>query len=533
MMRLTFRASATALVLAGACTLSSCNPSANSAVPATPGPSTAATAQAAAPKPSGPAKSWNVIMISMNNMGAEYMGMYGYRRPTTPKLQALSSQGMVFESAFAPNSWTLPGATSLMTSVQPYTHGVQDRLETNMLNPGWPTLAELFKNRGYATAAFTGSLDYRPTFGHLRGITDSSFNLDFTRFSTSLKQAERWLSYNKEKPFFLVLQGYDCHPPFQPPKPFKGSYSGGHRNVHVSTKYALRGYKSGDKYIASYIWQSSDPKKRRLMEIAYPPKSARRNIELTQEDITYLADLYDECVMSVDAQVAEFIEHLDKKTRENTLILVFSEHGEMFAKHGRFGRAGTVRGTLFDDVVHVPLMIFSPDGKTGHFKGLVQLIDIAPTILDMMGIEIPTTFQGKSLTPLLAGKDEVNDYVFGGSQYNVSVKGQAHPFFKEASVCEFIRNHKWKLIHEIVFSANDPAGPASKDAKESWELYDLKSDPAENKNLVDSYKAVAEELKKRLAEWSQSTRAAMGERAPTTVGFPPDFEERARTHGYW
>ena len=100
-----------------------------------------------------------------------------------------------------------------------------------------------------------------------------------------------------------------------------------------------------------------------MLAIAYPPE--RRTVVLTQDDMDYLRDLYDETVLSADAQVGAFLERLDPQVRARTVIVVFSEHGEMFGRHGRFGRAGTVRGNLHDDVAHVPLIIHIPGGPQG------------------------------------------------------------------------------------------------------------------------------------------------------------------------
>lgn len=496
---------------------------------------TGCTPSASPPPPpaAAPYKDFNVIVISMNNVGAEHMSLYGYKQKTTPRLEELAKEALVFDRVYSPTSWTLPAATSLMTSLQPYSHRVMDRFEGNLLNATLPVLGELFKGSGYATATFTGGLDYRPTFGHLRGLTDSSFNLDFTQFDTSLAQATRWLSYNSDKKFFLVLQGYDAHPPFNPPAPFRGRFSGLPRSgpVTVSSKYTLRGFKSGDKYIASYIWEESNPTKRQMLEIAYPPE--KRTVVLTQADMDYLRDLYDDTIASEDTRVADFIAHLDPKVKEHTIIVLLSEHGEMFGKHGRFGRAGTVRGTLYEDVVHVPLIIRLPGGKSGRLPGLVQIIDIAPTLLEWVGIARPQTFQGKSLRPMIENGAAVNEFAFGGSLYNLgsAKKGKKNPFFSESSRDEFIHGDRWKLLHEVVYAAD--SGPPPKPQEESWELYDLKADPDEQKNVLNENVAIAEDLKKKLAAWVEQTEAACKDKPPIDMAFPPDFQEKARHGGYW
>ncbi len=96
------------------------------------------------------------------------------------------------------------------------------------------------------------------------------------------------------------------------------------------------------------------------------------------------------------------------KKREKTIIIILSEHGEMFAKHGRFGRAGTTRGTMYDDVIHIPLIIKLPHSSGERVEGLAQIIDIMPTLLDILGIHPALEIQGRSLLPLIGAKADIN-----------------------------------------------------------------------------------------------------------------------------
>jgi arylsulfatase A-like enzyme len=478
----------------------------------------------AASKPNG----YNVIMISMNNIAAEHMSLYGYKRSTTPGLAALAQHALVFDEVYTPASWTLPSATSVMTGLAPYSHRVVSRKEANLLSPAIPTLGEIFKQAGYATATFTGGLDYRPSFGHLRGCTDTSLNTDFTPFSTTCAQASRWLAYQNSKPFFLVIQGYDAHPPFHPPAPFKGTFSGGQRTIHVSTEYAVRGFKEGNKYIASYI--GDDPHLDAHGNLIKPLSDAARTVELTQDDIDYLRDLYDDTVKSVDSAVSGFVQSLAPQVRDRTIIVIFSEHGEMFGKNGRFGRAGLNRGTLYDEVAHVPLILCLPSQLSGRVQGLVQLVDLHPTVLQLVGLQPSPLSQGQSLLPLL-DDHPVNRYAYAGCEYNVGHEGRANSSFQDASINESVRSQRYKLLHEIVYHSN-PQGNLPP-AEETFELYDVSHDKDEAHNLLGELPTVAEELKQALASWAATTKAACQDKQPSHIDFPPDFEMRARTHGYW
>ncbi len=488
---------------------------------------------------------YNIIMISINNIGTEHMGLYGYGRSTTPMLSKWSREALIFEDVFSPASWTLPVATACFTSLQPYSHKIMDRYNENILNKDIQTLPEILRSNDYATAAFTGGLVFLNVFGHMRGFTDIDNNPPFTGFDVSLSQAKNWLSRNQNKKFFLFIHGYDAHPPFNPPARFKGRFSNpGGKNINVDTRLCLRGYKdSNDGYVAAhYVKQVmtslykgvvSDKLVQEWKKV--PAAVRKREVILKQEDIDYLRDLYDEEILSVDSLVGRFLNSLDKKLLRKTIIIIFSEHGEMFAKHGRFGRAGTVRGTLYDDVVHVPLMVKIPGMKGKRIKGLVQLIDIMPSLLDMVGIPLGEQIQGKSLFPLINGTTSVNDYVFAGSQYNT--KGpQANPHFTSESVNESIRDAKWKLIHEIIYHDESQektvkeASAASQEEK--FELYNLQDDPNEFVNLVEKYPDIVKELKEKLFSWAKGTQEFVLF-APSTKEFSAELLEEAKENGYW
>lgn len=487
---------------------------------------------------------YNIIMISINNIGTEHMGLYGYGRNTTPRLSKWSREAFIFEDVFTPASWTLPAATSCLTSLQPYSHKIIDRYNGNILSKDIQTLPEILRGNNYATAAFTGGLDYMAVFGHMRGFTDIDNNPPFTGFDVSLAQAKKWLSSNQNNKFFLFIHGYDAHAPFEPPAKFKGRFSNPRgRNISVDPRLCLRGYKDSDKgYVAAhYVKQDNTflykgpankaaQERKKILAIV-----GKKEIKLKQEDIDYLRDLYDEEILSVDYMVGRFLNSLDKKLLKKTIIIIFSEHGEMFAKHGRFGRAGTVRGTLYDDVVHVPLMIKMPGIKGKRINGLVQLLDIMPFLLDITGIPAGAQIQGKSLLPLMNETSAVNDYAFAGAQYNTK-RPQPNPYFNFESVNESIRDVKWKLIHEIVYY-NDVKEKATENKtadgrRESFELYDLLDDPNEFNNLAGKYPEIVKELAEKLFAWAKMTREFVPA-VPSTKEFSTELLEEAKENGYW
>lgn len=475
---------------------------------------------------------YNLLMISITNIGTEHMSLYGYSRKTTPELDKLAADAFVFEKAFTPASWTLPVASSLFTSLYPYTHRIMGRRRNLLLSKNTKTLPEIMKAYGYKTAAFTGGLDYMVSLGHMRGFETAADNPPFTKFGVTIPQAKKWLTENSGKKFFLFVQGYDPHPPFAPTARFKGVFSSTEgRHVTVDPGFAYRGY-------------METPSKEMTVYYHAPRISARKpgkepkqvvlesKTTLAADDMDYLRDLYDETIEDDDQYVSDLIGSLGKEVLEKTIVVILSEHGEMFAKHGRFGRAGAIRGTLYDDVVHVPLLIMYPGVRGRHIDGLVQLIDVMPTVLESLGIPAPSGIQGKTLTPLISAGTPVNEYVYGGTKFKFKTNmPETYVAYGYANLNEYIRDNRWKLIHEVTFG--DPRkGTAGNDALETYELYDIKNDTGEAVNLTSKYPDVLKNLSEKLKLWRvEAQRSA--KKAPGTHEIPEAVLEQAKQHGYW
>lgn len=468
---------------------------------------------------------YSVIMISLSNVGTHHMSLYGYKRKTTPGLDKWAKDAIVFENAFSCGSWTMPVATSLFTSLYPYSHKVVGRDINNVLDNDIKTLPEILRDSGYKTAAFTGGLDYYVRFDHMRGFQDKEDNPNFSGFAITLVQAEKWLSENSNEKFFLFIHGYDTHCPFTPPDKFKGVFSSiKGKKIMVDSSRCIRGFWNSENkvYKAYYAGGCGG-----VRDVEKCP--AVEPVELMPEDVEYLNDLYDEEVMSVDFQVVDFLNSLDKKTLDKTIIIILSEHGEMFAKHGRFGRAGTVRGVLYDDVVHIPLIIKVPSSSGRRIKGLVQIIDVMPTIFDMLGVHSSLIVHGKSLLPLIDGsRKNVNDYVYAGLPYNKAISSGPPSYYNTISINEFVRDYEWKLIREAMF-LNVDTGEIE---KETFELYNLKEDPNELVNVFDKFPEIALDLKDKLSRWAVYAKGFKASR-PSTQQIPENIVQDAKKYGYW
>lgn len=474
---------------------------------------------------------FNLILIAINNIGVEHMSLYGYSRQTTPKLDAWAKNALVFDDAYTPASWTLPVMTTFFTSLYPYTHGIANRSFDNALSPETVVLPDLLRSYGYDTAAFTGGLDNNKVFSHMKGFNHIADNPAYTGFKITFKQASDWLRRNSGKKFFLFIQGYDAHAPFKPPKKFKGVFSDtAGKKITINPDLTYRGFEDhGGQYWAHYFIPEEGAYNglRKRWKITPP-------VKITRDDIDHLRDLYDEEVLSVDSQTASFLDSLGKGLLKNTIIVVFSEHGEMFAKHGRFGRAGTLRGVLYDDVVHVPLMIKLPGQKGRRITGFVNMADMMPTILDLLGIPAIKNIQGLSLIPLMKDQTQINDHIYAGAAYNLT-KIREKKLYMNPNVNESIRNADWKLIHEIIYEQENPKIPRSEwlnIKSETYELYHLASDPDELTNVLDKHPQMATALCQKLKKWSEDCRS-FSNHAAVTSKIPDGILEDARENGYW
>jgi arylsulfatase A-like enzyme len=177
-----------------------------------PSPETPSAHPAAAPA----RQPYNLMLISLTNTRADHLGCYGYRRDTSPKLDRLAKQSLLFRNAFTHASWTLPVAVSLFASQYPFTHGLMNREEFSPLPNATPTFLDVLRSNGWFTAAFVGARDYSQKFGHT-----ARFDLVFDAVSPAAHEdwrtyrvleqtvpaARQWLRQNQDRRFCLLVQG--------------------------------------------------------------------------------------------------------------------------------------------------------------------------------------------------------------------------------------------------------------------------------------------------------------------------------------
>lgn len=311
----------------------------------------------------------NVVLVSIDTLRADHLGTYGYARPTSPHIDRLATDGVVFENAFAPSPWTLPSHATMLTGVSPYRHGaVRADLQ---IAPDVVTLAERLSRAGYQTVGFVNAPFVGSRFGFARGF--ERFEERFERRKHDRNEHhERVLAAAADlrQPFFLFVHYMDVHLPYHPPKRF-----------NVFRRSAQR------------------PRVGKQLEVQRELADGTRH--LTEDEEHALVDFYDGEILAVDSKIDQLLEVV--RTRfPNTIVVLTSDHGEEFLEHGNLFHART----LYDEVLHVPLVVAGPGVRAGlRVTTLTSLLDVVPTVLALTGQPPAADVQGRSLAGFLTGTD--------------------------------------------------------------------------------------------------------------------------------
>jgi len=300
----------------------------------------------------------NVILITLDTVRADRMGFLGSKLGLTPQLDALASQGVVFEHAYSQAPITPVSHATILTGTFPQYHGIRNF--GDRLPPTVPFLPDILHAQGYHTGAFVGSIILDPKNGFATGFERGFdvYNAGFHRQKTGERReasmqrrgevtlgfALEWVGQQKGGPFFLWFHLWDAHDPYNPPEPFR-------------SKFPNAPYNGGIAYVDSIVGKLFD----------------------------YLRTqgLYD-----------------------NTLIAVAADHGESLGEHGEL----THSIFLYDSTIHVPLLLKLPGNRSAgqHVNATASLVDLAPTVLDALGQAPPPAMQGRSLLPLIANPHPEN-----------------------------------------------------------------------------------------------------------------------------
>jgi len=429
--------------------------------------------------PSETATPPNVIIVLVDTLRADHMSLYGYERETTPFIDQLAEESAVFEHARAQAGCTFPSVNSMLTSR--YAFDFLDQGEGLLGIPEkYPSIAEVLKSRGYHTIAVSASSIVRktPTDVNPNGGFDRGFDVFdeecLWRGAECVNQRTLDHLASVDGPFFLYLHYMDPHDPYAPPlshsKRFAGEYDG------------------DDPFIAA-----GDPNQ--ISEMLYVEGV---EIEIGENDIRHLTDLYDEEIRYFDDRFERLIGTLRRGgLLDRSLLILTADHGEEFLEHGHVKHC---RG-VWDTLTRVPLLFRFPDLKGGRFiRSAVQIVDVVPTLLDYLGIEPGSLdLEGTSLRPLLEGDGPTEIYAFADqSKYRSADDG------------------RWQLILDGTDS--------------SATLFDLHSDPLEQHDLFTGSHPEVGRLSDALNAWLEDTGQYVNFDA--TLAASKAKEEELRALGY-
>ena len=360
------------------------------------------------------------MLVTINSLRADHTSCLGYHRSTTVNFDSFAKKNALFTNAFASSSWQMPSTGSIFTSLFSDSHGATHINKS--MNQEVKTMAEILGENGYYTAGFCCNPRLSSTHGFAQGfdfyddysvsmiLSSMNFNpaenFDINKLRTNdlVNDAViRWLGNSKQEQVFLFVHYYDNHWDYLPPAPYDTLYNPNYNGSLDGT------------------------------EIAREPLYSNRP---SDDDVNHMIALYDGEIRQTDQDLEDLLEYFRKSGKfEDYLIIVMGDHGEQFYEHGHTSHHG-----LFDELLHVPLAISVPDFREAQkLDSLVSGVDVLPTILDWLEIEVPEGCQGRSLLPLIKGeKESVREFIYadytGGAVPDVfTVRGERFKYLWEGN----------------------------------------------------------------------------------------------------
>ncbi len=420
----------------------------------------------------------NVVLISIDTLRPDRLGCYGHTRNTSPSIDAFAKRSALFLNAVSQAPSTLPSHASLLTSLNPSAHGATFSTR-HPLSEDWPTLAEVLLKEGYRAGAFVAPGQMSRVFGLDQGF--EVYDDQGGGVQAISKRAIAWLDSVRTEPFFLFLHCLDVHAPYFAPSKF------------------TRPFLVGD--------QSELPD---TISIALLELINRGEIQITEADRQHILNMYDAGINFTDHFIGRVLQNLDTLgLSQSTVVVLLSDHGEEFAEHGAVGMHSH---TVYDEVLRVPLIMSIPGvtrpGQT--VPEMVRLIDVVPTLLDVLDVEAPPTVRGRSLLPFLG------EGVLPGEEPSI---GEMEPSPTGKGRVVSVRTRRYKLVYD---------GP-----QDSHRLYDLLRDPLETTDVSGSSPEVVERLLAVLDAYREEAKAYRQQVAGAdTVAVGGELRDQLKALGY-
>lgn len=412
------------------------------------------------------AETANIVIVVLDAARVDHTGAYGYPRDTTPNIDRIASDALLFEQHFSQFPHTRSSTASLFTGQYPDTHGIY-AFSGDL--PAVPTLSTSLRSAGFETGFFSSWFVASPEMGFGEDFDFVSAPRHDTAWTGNgsaqlggnpvgvrtgqgrrdpgqmLYELSRWLDERGSSRFFAYIHVLPPHSPLDPPEDFARVFA---------------------RSRPPYLWRG------------HLPYDEIKHTTEREGSIREWANLYDANYLYADWAVGALARLLrDKGLLDKTVLIVTADHGEAFGEHGYEGH---IEG-VYDELVHIPCVIRfpGPGAPVGRVRALTETVDVFPTILDLLGLETPETVQGKSLIPLITGATPaVHDFVFAVAP------GTPRSYL--------IRDLNWALI---LYRGGKLRA-----------LYDLVEDPWQTKNVIDDRPEVAERMADAFKQFAQAQR---------------------------
>lgn len=444
----------------------------------------------------------NVLFLDVDSLRYDHVGTYGYEAPTTPNIDNLAADGIVFENAYAANTPCMPSRAALLTGQYGIRNGIATHgptaqttrspktekqwfatwaeewdkggrtylAETRGDSRGWLTLPEVFFHERVRTGAVSSFPRHTaPWFYHLwhefvqpQEPEGEGEYMQTPRAETVTDHGIEFLSRHAGEPFFLYSQFWDPHAPYRRTDAEVERF----RNADVASFPTAEQI---DSHQTWHAWSSASQ-----MEVS------------DRDDLAEIVHTYDAEIRHADTHVGRLIGYLkDEDLYDETLVIVTADHGEEFGEHGVYRQHWSVH----EGTQHVPLIVKpptdtgTPPGRRGH---LVTNVDVPPTIVDYAGLEVPEQWQGESLRPVVEGgldADEWRDHLVVDHGLYTAQRA--------------VVTDRWKFIrtyHPGLWGGVVP----------DRQLFDVDADPFEQEDLATDRPSVVTDLEGRMSTWAEA-----------------------------
>lgn len=409
------------------------------------------------PAPGSGAARPNVILLTVDTLRPDHLGIYGYGRPTSPNLDRFAASAVVFDDTVASSAWTSPGLVSLLTGLFAVRHRVVGPAAS--APAGTATLATVLAEAGYRVP----NLVYLTSIPNYMNLGFGPPLKQFFDEGSGSDEATRWLAHGVEEPFFLWYHYRYVHLPYQP---------------------------SRDALAA--VWPEAEP----LGPHESPGLTAVRNDVIVPRDsvgFSMPADrdtviqLYDGEVRTMDAWLGAFLDDLrGRGLIDSSLIVISADHGEELFDHGWVGHASTtLSASLHEELIRIPLLIRFPGGRHGgrRVADPARGVDVLPTVLEELGLDLPSGLDGRSLMPAVRGERLPP----APAILETAIAGYQTPPARDGERLAGVRDDGWKLV--VSCGGSHPR------------LFHTRVDPGERTDLAGSGEAREAELGAELAQY--------------------------------